>query len=71
MANINGITYYTKTNVTICFPEDKICCKYCPLYETYARGQCRRTGEYIVDDRTIGYMCPLEIEGGESDGGSV
>lgn len=71
MAVKSGISYYTKALVEIYFPEDKICCKYCPLYETYARGQCRRTGEYIVDDRTIGYMCPLEIEGGESDGGSV
>ncbi len=71
MAYENGVTHYIKTKATIWFPENKICCKYCPLYETYARGQCRRTGEYIVEDRTIGYMCPLEIEGGEDDGRSI
>ena len=34
----------------------------CPLMETYARKQCRRTGEYLMDTRTIGYYCPLKFE---------
>jgi hypothetical protein len=29
--------------------------------ETYARKQCRLTGEYLADTRTIGYMCPLKF----------
>lgn len=52
---------YTKRYVDINFtgnPED-VCCARCPLLETYARKQCRRTGEYIMDDRTVGYWCPL------------
>ena len=27
----------------------------------YARKQCRKTGEYLADTRTIGYMCPLKF----------
>lgn len=29
------------------------------MLETYARRQCRRTGEYLLDTKTIGYDCPL------------
>lgn len=62
-----GVQYYTTTTVTIHFPEDRVCCQFCPLMETYARKQCRRTGEYIVDDRYPGYNCPLEIKETEND----
>ena len=62
MAFESGVKYYTFATVTIGFPESRVCCAYCPLLETYARKQCRRTGEYIADDRYIGYMCPLAIE---------
>ena len=58
----SGVKYYTKATVEIGFPENAVCCMYCPLLETYARKQCRRTGEYIADDRSIGYECPLVIE---------
>ena len=58
----SGVRYYTKATCEIGFPESAVCCAYCPLLETYARKQCRRTGEYIADDRTIGYMCPLKFE---------
>lgn len=57
----SGIKYYTEGNVTVCFPENKVCCQYCPLLETYARNQCRKTGEYIADTRTIGYNCPIRF----------
>ena len=53
---------YVKTTAEIFFPENHVCCRLCPLMETYARKQCRRTGEYILDDDTIGYYCPLQIE---------
>lgn len=62
MAFESGVRYYTSATVKISFPENRVCCQYCPLLETYARKQCRRTGEYIADDRTIGYYCPLAFE---------
>lgn len=58
----SGVSYYTKATLEIGFPEDRVSCDYCPLLETYARKQCRRTGEYLVDTRTIGFYCPLKIE---------
>lgn len=58
----SGVKYYTTAKVEIHFPENCVCCGFCPLLETYARKQCRRTGEYIADERTIGYDCPLQFE---------
>ena len=58
----SGVKYYTQAYVDVFFPENRVCCEYCPLLETYARKQCRRTGEYLVDTRTIGYNCPLIFE---------
>ena len=63
----NGVSYYTKATVEVAFPEDRVCCDFCPLMETYARKQCRRTGEYLADTRTIGYECPLVFESKEND----
>lgn len=64
MATKNGIKWYTEATVRMFFPEGRICCDLCPLMETYARKQCRRTGEYLsVDTRTVtGYECPLFFE---------
>lgn len=63
----SGVKYYTFASARFGFPESRVCCAYCPLLETYARKQCRLTGEYIADDRSIGYMCPLSFEE-ENDG---
>ena len=63
-----GVSYYTNATVEIGFPEDRVCCEYCPLLETYARKQCRRTGEYLMDTRAIGYWCPLVLRGEEESG---
>ena len=60
----NGVTKYTRAVVDIYFPEGHVRCALCPLLETYARKQCRRTGEYILDDRTVGMWCPLAVEEG-------
>lgn len=57
----NGVAWYTEATVKIYFPTDRVCCRFCPLLETYARNQCRRTGEYIADTDTIGYNCPLQF----------
>lgn len=62
------MTDYLKTSVDIFFEPGHLACQYCPLLETYARNQCRRTGEYILDIRfTTGRYCPLKIEGEENE----
>ena len=58
----NGVRFYAEATAKIYFPEGQVCCDLCPFMETYARKQCRRTGEYLLDTRTIGYWCPLEIK---------
>lgn len=59
---------YIEATATIFFEENHVACQYCPLLETYARNQCRRTGEYLIDTRaTIGYDCPLKFKKGEED----
>lgn len=58
----NGCLKYSTFSVDIHFPDEKVCCDLCPLMETYSRKQCRRTGEYLLDSRTIGYYCPLYIK---------
>lgn len=57
------MTEYIRTTVDIYFEPGHMACAYCPLLETYARNQCRRTGEYIIDTRTTtGRYCPLKLE---------
>lgn len=58
----DGVRWYAEANVKIYFPEGQVCCDLCPLMETYSRKQCRRTGEYLLDTRTTGHWCPLEIK---------
>ena len=62
MSNESSCLSYSAARVDIFFPEGKACCAFCPLMETYSRKQCRRTGEYIVDDRGRGMWCPLIFE---------
>lgn len=60
----SGVTKYVEATVSIFFEPEHIACAYCPMLETYARNQCRRTGEYIIDTRyTVGRYCPLIMEG--------
>lgn len=66
-----GITEYTHCKVDIYFPNSAVMCQYCPLLETYARKQCRRTGEYIVNDKTFGYYCPLKKMEVNDDTGEI
>lgn len=69
MSNLySGVTKYAEATINIYFPEGHVCCDLCPLLETYARKQCRRTGEYLLDTRaTVGYECPLKFKE-ENDG---
>lgn len=66
MANVShagsGVKSYLKATVDIYFSEGIARCSSCPLLETYARKQCRRTGEYIADDRFTGMWCPLDLQ---------
>lgn len=64
-----GVSYYTMATVQIGFPEDHVACDFCPFLETYARKQCRRTGEYLLDTRAIGFYCPLIFENKEGEDG--
>lgn len=61
----NGVTEYEAYTVDIFFEKDHVACEYCPLLETYARKQCRRTGEYVLDTRVTGWYCPLKKKGEE------
>lgn len=71
MPTKNSTLWYTEATVSIYFPEGHICCDLCPLLETYARKQCRRTGEYLLDTRsTIGFECPLIFENKEDVNGT-
>ena len=59
MAQKNECLKYEKYFAVLNFEADHVSCQYCPLLETYARNQCRRTGEYILDTRSRGFYCPL------------
>lgn len=62
MATRNSCTRYISAKVVIHFPEQEgIQCKLCPCLETYARKQCRITGEYLADGYLIGGLCPLTL----------
>ena len=64
----NGVNEYIEATVSIFFEPDHIACQFCPLLETYARNQCRRTGEYIIDTKfTTGMYCPLKIKENEDE----
>ena len=57
----SGVTEYEKYTVDIFFEKNHVACQYCPILETYARNQCRRTGEYILDTKNnVGWYCPLK-----------
>lgn len=67
MVTTNGVAYYQTATVKIHFPEGHVCCDLCPMLETYARKQCRRSGEYLLDTRaTVGWECPLVFSGQEA-----
>lgn len=62
MATRNSCTRYITARADIYFPKTEgVQCKLCPCLETYARKQCRLTGEYLADGYLIGGMCPLTI----------
>lgn len=58
---VNGVLWYTAAQVEIYFPEGHVCCDLCPLLETQTRKQCRRTGEYLLNTKAVGFECPLKL----------
>ena len=54
---------YTEAIVQIFFTPGHVACEFCPLLETYARKQCRRTGEYLTHDTRygVGRICPIIV----------
>ena len=71
MVTKSSCLHYVEGTATFHFPADCVGCDFCPCLETYARKQCRLTGEYLADTRTIGYMCPLNFKEEENDGKNV
>lgn len=61
----NGVRYYTKGVVFVGFPEDDICCHWCPMLGVELktdRSYCRKTGEYLIFPKHgIGDRCPIEF----------
>ena len=69
---LNGVSYYTKATVEIGFPEDDLCCIWCPLMtrDPNLRGICGKTGEILLAPKhTIGFNCPLKFTNKEKDDG--
>ena len=66
----NGVRYYTKATVEVGFPEDDICCHWCPLMtrDPNLRDVCAKTGEILLAAKyTIGVNCPLRFENKENN----
>jgi hypothetical protein len=67
---VNGVSYYTTATVEIGFPEDDVCCHWCPfLSHDYKldRERCGKTGEVLIAPKyDIGYMCPLNFKNEEN-----
>ncbi len=67
----NGVRYYTKATVEIGFPEDDICCRWCPLMGSEYRPNreiCKKTGEILLaPEHTVGEDCPLKFRKDEND----
>ena len=62
----NGVTEYTLATVTVYFPKGHEKCALCHLLETYSRNQCRASGEYLIDTKGRGMLCPLMMEDEEN-----
>lgn len=60
-----GVRYYTKATVEIGFPEDDVCCAWCPLMtrDPNLRDVCGKTGEILLAPKhSTGFNCPLRFK---------
>lgn len=66
-----GVSYYTKATAEIGFPENDVCCHWCPfLASDYKldREVCKKTGEILLAPKhTIGFNCPLNFKKENND----
>lgn len=70
MAFEKGVRYYTTGMLSVHFPEDKVCCGYCPLAYRLDRdtSKCPFTGRLNVTPMmSVQEGCPLKFEGGSDD----
>lgn len=64
-----GVRWYTtgRAVLEVPFPEDAVCCRYCPYLRTeaeFARCWCRLTGELLFAPGVQrGTGCPIRFEG--------
>ena len=58
----SGVLEYIPATATIFFEKGHVGCDWCQCLETYARKQCRLTGEYLIDTKVRGYWCPLVFD---------
>ncbi len=62
----HGVTFYTLATCEIGFPEEDVCCWWCPMMGVELKSDrhyCRKTGEYLVAPKAdIGFNCPLEFK---------
>jgi hypothetical protein len=63
----NGCLHYVHGTLDIYFDPAAVDCDHCPVLETYARKQCRRTGEYLVNSKLTGWNCPIKFDEGETN----
>lgn len=60
-----GVRYYTKATVEIGFPEDDVCCAWCPLMtrDPNLRDVCGKSGEILLAPKhSTGFSCPLRFK---------
>ena len=67
-----GVSYFTQATASIRFPEDDLCCRWCPLMGIELktdREYCKMTGEILLAARDmVGFSCPLVFQEEENDG---
>lgn len=62
-----GVSYYTQMWIPVGFPEDAVCCRYCPMCKLRFVGNagaavCISTGSIINDIDNPPEDCPAEIK---------
>lgn len=60
-----GVSYYTRARVPVYFPEDAVCCRYCPMMRADAAGArhvCVMTGLILPTLDTTPTGCPIKID---------
>lgn len=61
-----GVLSYTiaTADITVSFPEDDVCCRWCPYlkhYDSIDRDRCIITNDILYSRQIIGHNCPLVI----------